>query len=410
MKTRIKEKDLYKYLYRAVITKNVDVLLGLCYSIWRMPISIIDVEYNLIGMYPTHPIGDPTYDNIAKAKTISDDSRNDFIKNYYLMNVHKSNAPTIIDWGVAEKNHRYAYRLSSDNVLYGVISMVLLDGYVMSDEDKDVFMVISEAATEILSQMQQASRIANGPIDFLLYSLLTGANIKSDTIKTYLAETKDELGNCTYLLLRANGDSLSSSFYSENAIKKLRIALQDAYINLIGDKLYIVIKSNNKQSLENTILRKTINTLKAYSLQSIYISDAFSDITHLRIYRDQVDFISSFVPKTKSSITYYKDYSIMHIASFFPEEMRNMLLSTSPLRKIDDYDKKHASNLLKTLSCYLDNASDNKKTAEMLNIHRNTLLNRINKIESLSGLSAWNNHDLFSIRLYFILKEYMEML
>lgn len=62
-----------------------------------------------------------------------------------------------------------------------------------------------------------------------------------------------------------------------------------------------------------------------------------------------------------------------------------------------DQDK-HNQLLKHTLSSYLDNLGSLRQTAAHLNIHRNTLSNRLSKIEQLTGLSLNNAQQRLSIQ------------
>ena len=63
------------------------------------------------------------------------------------------------------------------------------------------------------------------------------------------------------------------------------------------------------------------------------------------------------------------------------------------------YDQQHGTDLLHTLRAYLHNRTNVSLTARTLHLHRQSLLYRLNKIESLTGRSLDNADDLFVLEL-----------
>jgi DNA-binding PucR family transcriptional regulator len=56
------------------------------------------------------------------------------------------------------------------------------------------------------------------------------------------------------------------------------------------------------------------------------------------------------------------------------------------LSELDAYDRAHDSNLMHTLNVYLEQECDLNKAAQSLYIHRNTLLYRLKRIQTIARL------------------------
>lgn len=70
----------------------------------------------------------------------------------------------------------------------------------------------------------------------------------------------------------------------------------------------------------------------------------------------------------------------------------------SVLKEIIRNDKSYSTNeLINTLKCYIQNGCNISKTSTSMYIHINTLRNRLSKIETLSGKSLSNAHELYDI-------------
>ncbi|WP_066175857.1 PucR family transcriptional regulator [Bacillus marinisedimentorum] len=78
-------------------------------------------------------------------------------------------------------------------------------------------------------------------------------------------------------------------------------------------------------------------------------------------------------------------------------EVREIILST--IAPILQYDKKRPMDLVGTFAAYHRNKGNVSQTARELNLHRQSLLYRLRKIESLTGLSLVNPDDVFLLDL-----------
>ena len=75
---------------------------------------------------------------------------------------------------------------------------------------------------------------------------------------------------------------------------------------------------------------------------------------------------------------------------------RSIVLDNQHFQRLLDYDRDNNNYYLPTLRVYLSNNCNMTQTARQLFLHRHTLINRLNKIEDISGL---NLNDYYS-RLY----------
>lgn len=63
------------------------------------------------------------------------------------------------------------------------------------------------------------------------------------------------------------------------------------------------------------------------------------------------------------------------------------------------YDDSHSSNLVQTIDAYFEHHGNISQTAEMLFIHRNTLLYRLDRIQELTGQDLDNANDRLALQL-----------
>jgi len=78
------------------------------------------------------------------------------------------------------------------------------------------------------------------------------------------------------------------------------------------------------------------------------------------------------------------------------------------LEKIQCYDEENGTCLLETLEQYLLHVGDPVEASKALNIHRNTLLYRINKIKEFTGIDLGNGDERLKIQLWLKFNQYQK--
>ena len=77
----------------------------------------------------------------------------------------------------------------------------------------------------------------------------------------------------------------------------------------------------------------------------------------------------------------------------------------STIGVLEEYDLAHGTDLLNVLKSFLKNLGIRKKTAEDLYIHRNTLTDKLEKIESILGIELNKSDIFFKLYLAMFIKE-----
>lgn len=121
----------------------------------------------------------------------------------------------------------------------------------------------------------------------------------------------------------------------------------------------------------------------------------------------------------RASLSFAK-FKAAHCISFREMGFYKMLFSsedqdilkeyTMCLEPIINYDKKHNSDLVKTLSVYLKSGRSIQRVASELSCHRNTINYRMRRIEDLLTLDINDYENAFILELAFRVLEYLQQL
>jgi len=118
-------------------------------------------------------------------------------------------------------------------------------------------------------------------------------------------------------------------------------------------------------------------------------------------------------------IYYYEDYAAYHMVELAAETAPHTINSRNLIHLCNNdvvilmlHDRRNGTNLLETLYTYLTYACNATEAAKALFIHRNTMLNKLQKIESLIGrslqeYSMLRERLLFSCRVLIYIQRYL---
>lgn len=100
------------------------------------------------------------------------------------------------------------------------------------------------------------------------------------------------------------------------------------------------------------------------------------------------------------------ELSIKHLfLSTLKKDEQILKSAQKTLAPLINYDIQKNNNLIETLAVYCKNNYNITETAQSLNLHRQSLIYRISKIEQLLNLSLKNHSDLFILELCILIKD-----
>ena len=397
------DERFYQRLYTGLLHSDISSLLSLIYDTWALPVSVIDTHYNLIGMCPLHAIGDPTYDAIVEAGAISQQMQEGFLAEKYMLRILECTEPQELDWGVAARNHRLSYPLVDRGVFYGCISLVLVNGFQWKPSDSQLLLQIAAACTQILARRQELETSRGSAENYMLATVLD-SGILSPDLPGYFQK---KLGRTPkYLLLRLSNTAKPSPFYLTHLQRRLNTNFPDALCVPLHGALYLLFAAPRKSQLR-TLCAQLETVLQGERTAFAGASRIFQDLTQAQACRQQADFAyACAVSDAASRILWYADLVMRHILSILAAQLPSGALDDGVIRTLEEYDQETGSAYLQTLQVYLQNLLDSKKTVEYFDIHRNTLLNRLNRITELTGLDFENQDAVLQTMLAVLLRSF----
>ena len=154
-----------------------------------------------------------------------------------------------------------------------------------------------------------------------------------------------------------------------------------------GWLLTLPIEQSDKDNESNrwNILYKTLN--KQDFRCHIGISEGQSLDQLRRVALEAIQAVDFSLYQATNTVFDYRDLGIYQLFSGIEDYAQLAVFCQKNLGELYNRFDKQAELLKSTLNCYFKNLGSARQTSTVLNIHRNTLTNRLNKIETLTGNS-----------------------
>ncbi|GKU83752.1 CdaR family transcriptional regulator [Niallia sp. NCCP-28] len=104
-------------------------------------------------------------------------------------------------------------------------------------------------------------------------------------------------------------------------------------------------------------------------------------------------------PKEAYSFINYQDLGIYQFLDVILEKRKQDGVDNLAIKKLDEYDKSHNTELLATLEAYLDESESMQKTVARLHIHANTLSYRLKRIGDIMEIDLTSPAQKFMLYL-----------
>lgn len=182
---------------------------------------------------------------------------------------------------------------------------------------------------------------------------------------------------------------------------QLSIIFPESKSIYIKDRLVLIFENRNFEIMVNNLeifLRN--NNLIAST------SDIFSNIIDFKRYYEQASEILNIGLQLRKDniIFYYHDFYLYHCINTLKQTGNIEYYCLPELIDVVLYDKKNNTELAKTVYTYL-NFRNIVKTANHLNIHRNTLVYRLERFKDLTNVDLTSGNDIYKLWLSYLILE-----
>lgn len=344
------------------------------------------------------------------------DMYNDVLRSTGMFNtIYQSPAPVYLDDLPPGVRPRVAMRLQAGGELLGSV-WIVLDEPLSTARQQGLIEAANIIALTMLRMRVTRDTTSRLRTERML-ALLDGGAAALETAGT----ARLPLNHLAVLALSlptresgaTGGDEHDTEFDLQRVTSSLAMHLQSAYVNapvaLLGHVVYAVLPLDSdrtdraKEVVADFLARLTVTPVLYAGLGDPV--DA-SDLPVSRRGADQVLRVLRHRHPDQSTVATTEDTLVHSLLLRLSDQVehRESLLSR-PLRTLLAYDEKHGTELVRTLSAWLDHFCDVTAAADSVYVHKNTFRYRLHRLSELANIDLDDTEQRFSLMLQLRLRE-----
>lgn len=396
--------------------KLLDVLAGesglqqiveLGYEMFGNPVLLIDTSLKTIAFSNSEINDDPVWNEYVNSGYASLSSVNYYTTNKLSELVNQSECPFF--W--TDPYSKYP-RIMSKVVIGGKqIALLSIIAHEKPFQETDLELaVLLSKAIGIELQKDKFIHDSRGIMhENFIEELLTG--------KTKDRKIIDERINVLNLRFRKNLYTLTLDISrfdnSKTSLAYLRNELENQIPNskavVYDDKIVLIISYDDHDQFHKSVLKKLKMFLKTYHLYA-GMSRCFHSLEDVQEhYFQSLDALRLGMLLNKEEYYYpYEEYAIYHFAE--SSGVENLRKNCHPsLLKLIEYDRENNSDYTRSLYTFIIHSKNITESAKALNIHRNTMFYRLEKIEAIMDIDINNSNTFLHLHLSFKILELLKI-
>lgn len=370
------------------------------------PIILSDSSYKLIAFTKNITLDEQLWDEMISSRKIPD-LRLSYLKDDRIIEkVSKSDSPLIF----TIKFSTYRNMLGKAIIDNKLIAHLGVIEYLKSFEDEDI--ELASLLCKLISAEMQKNKLFRSTkriiYEHFITDLLDGKISKLEIINERCSHLDLDLKDTLYVLTI----NIEEYEIKNTAISYVRDQLEGILPGcksvLYNDQIILIIDRNKENPLTESELEKLSKYLEKSKMNG-GLSRSFQKIANLiNYYHQSVIAIKLGNVLNKEKVLYnYEDYAIFHLIDSRSEYENVKDFCHPALFSLMEYDRQHETSFTQSLYVYLENTRNIVESARLLNIHRNSLRYRIEKIQEIMKLNLENNKLFFHVYLSFKILGYL---
>jgi sugar diacid utilization regulator len=276
-----------------------------------------------------------------------------------------------------------------------------------SEDDIELVQLISNA---ISLEMQKDGNFYNGlKNEGFIKDLLAGKIRNPGEVRERLQYLDCNFANSLYVLTIVFSDTDYSNmpkFFMKDYLSRM---IPDSTALVYEKHIVVIISHNNDKPFSCEVEQRLVEFLKENSMVA-GLSNGFSRLTEMdRLYKQSLKAteLGRHI-NGESSLYQYDNYLFEHMLSTCSEQQELYQFCHPSIFVLREYDRKNNTNYLMFLYEYLENINNPRGIISVLNIHRNTLKYRLDKIKGIMNVDLKDSKQLLLLYLSLQILRYKE--
>lgn len=389
-------ENLYISLFEAILKGGFEPIAQVAYDYFKRPIVLIDADSKMIVQIPHQLTGDFIWDTMLQEEAVPPYIVWTFNQDQHMLsNLNKEHA-FFGDWGFLEKQPRILSAVRIDGIIMGYMAVLCHNG-TFSNDDLSAADIVSQAFMTVFRHMKSSTANLMHLESVFLADLFQGRISDKEVLEDWEKQLNIDIspGYCVACArpLTIFGESALLPYISK------RIEKHEGFYHIVlGRTIFFLFKGLPSSVPDKQFAQNMQDRLEGFigrEYFSVGFSNRFDDLLHLGTFQYQAVQALNLgeAECAERKIFAYQDYTLKDIFSKIRNNMAPENYMHPALHTLMEYDKLHKTEYYATLRAYILSICTTGETTQVLNIHRNTLLYRLERIQEITHINL-RDHDI----------------
>ncbi len=361
-----------EYIDAMLEAGNLKEEAEICADFLQDPVVVISPSLAIITNSTKRAIPDHTWQNAVHRGYITLEFGNS-LNNWDSLKDKGNDCMTV---STISSYRRRFFRLLHKGTTVGYLNVGEVDRSLDDIPEDTINLVCHFLTRSILNHQQTLQSSGNRPED-IMTELLQGSYVDRLHYLERISDTVFEKVSAHRIACLSVKGLHSYNAGDDSLRDEISTILPGSIASVLDRRVYILMPVYDSTE-ENSKIKDRLDKWLVKKHSSIGISDVFYDLYQTGKYKMQAEYaLSHIVHKT---IRFYEEVIVQDLIEHIPAEQRNYYCCTS-IRQIAQYDKEHNTQYIPTLKAWLVSGTRLKETSYILDMHRNSISYRLQKIE-----------------------------
>lgn len=398
---KCKENEIHE-IFRT--TSDLTTILKKCYDLLQNPLLVSDTAFKCLGTWPNKPIGLRKFDQMLEHGYAQKDYLESAIEIIQITEKYKLQGTFAIHFLYYDT----LMTISVTPIYYhgnGIGGLEIIEhNKPISETDIQLLNILALLLPlEMLQHLHHETDYGNN-FNQLFYDLVVLQPRNYEKMEKRLQEIAVIHHDYQIINIEIPFEKNRMPHLFINELKEI---IPSCFVVL---QEYSILLFVQPEKLTEEVIDKLTDYSNEHSAL-LCISEKYSNLldTHNLVNHIKAMAVYLIQNGVSQGIHYFKEYRFITLLSMLPQkELLNQFIHPGVL-KLAKYDEEHRSNFLYTLKQYLLYQSNAAECAKQMNLHRNSLIYRIEKAASIMDVSLENPHDCFNIQTSIAIYESLQI-
>ncbi len=375
---------IYREMLEALQQGGLYRVADAAYRIMDMPVMIADTSYVVAAICPETETGDQQWDSSRMGEPILVEAIIAYQYDGHWNAIREAQGAVCIDWGYCKEHPKYVALVEKEGKVLGSMAF-LIGAHPREEWHLQAVRIIAQAVGIAMDSQDARMRKLVDLKEVMMRSLFLN-NINSRDQFLSMAELAGLKISPEYVLIGILRKGPQNKLFSDY-IARVLMDFFPCSLQLQHQNRFYILTDGRQLAQKEEVIRRIAGRLKEAEGIRTAFSDIFTEPMRLPLYREQVDSLLD-LPEAfgeGQTVLHYRENVLNIAVEVLAHNISEENLVHPVIRQLEAYDQAYNTEYLMTLKAYIRACYSKSGTSETLNIHRNTLAYRLEKISEITG-------------------------